>query len=619
MGVRNSEIMNKYSVWCLLVLSNLFSVGFTRIVNAGEISLENTNPPQEEKTEEYRLTTTPLAEQLFTQPTAKHLRKGEFILNFDNRLFFLPDLVSGAVDDGDTAVNYNTGFVWGISDKLQIALQFQFLDSSSPAKQGDFISERTENQGAAAEIKYQLWQTDSQALSGVVSASWGTRGFRFIGEGREVEINNRNVFVALAVPYTVEVGKRWQFTISPTVAFFNDKNAGFFHRLPGDDEEFGTVFGLAGSVAYEINPRLFIWGDVFFPFTGNNSISRSSGEPDEAIAYNGGIRYLVNPRLALDIYASNTFSSFAPLSLTADRDLMALGTNLTFMPDLFAANRKYSDRFKEENQDIVTPLTTDGLAFFDGGVVGSQDFIWHFQAGNQGILTALRYGLVKDLEAAIYLDYIFGDIDESEQGYSAKLRLLNQAEGSPITLSLAATISITNQPFVNFLEGDRDEFDNRDLDKEFPIFTPGGDDIEEGKQLIATFALPLHYQIAENTAVWLTPIVGYLQREGTELAGFNFGGAIAITSELSAVAEIGANFAGDGNTITDNGLEDNIPWTFAVRWTPLALFNLEPQADNTNPQLEFYLTNRVGSSTWHQLRVRDDNDIAVGVGLQLPF
>jgi hypothetical protein len=601
--------MNKYHLWCSLVISNVIGLGLTGISIAGEI------------TEEYHLTTTPLAEQLFTQPTAKQLQQGELILNFDNRLYFLPDLVAGGIDDNDTGINYNTGFVWGITDELQLALQFQHLDSNTPAKQGNFISERTENNEAAGELKYRLWQNanNTQALSGVVSASWGTRGFRFVGEGKDVEVNNRNVFVALAIPYTAEVANKWQFTISPTVAFFNDKNAAFFHRLPEDDTEFGTVFGLTGAVAYEINPRLFLWGDVFLPFTGNNSISRSSGKPDTAIAYNGGIRYLINPRLALDFYASNTFGSYGPLNLTADRDLMAFGTNLKFMPDIIAGNRKYSDRFNPENQDIITPLTTDGLAFFDGGVVSPQDFVLNLQAGSQGILTALRYGLVKDLEGAIYLDYVFGNVDESEQGYSAKIRLLNQAEGSPITLSIASTLSLTNQPLINYLKGDRNAFEERDLDKEIPIFTAGGDDIEEGKQLITTFALPLHYQIATDTAIWFTPIIGYLQRQGTELAGFNLGGSLSLSTELSAVAEIGANFAGKGNSFGKDGLEDRLPWTIALRWTPLSLFNLEAKEDNTNPQLEFYLTNRVGSSTWHQLRVRDDNDIAVGVGLNLPF
>ena len=389
--------------------------------------------------------------------------------------------------------------------------------------------------------------------------------------------------------------------------------------MPGDDSSFGTVFGLAGGASYEINQRLFLWGDVFLPFTGNNSISRASGKPDTAIAYNGGLRYLVNPRLALDFYASNTFGSLAPLSLTADRDLVAFGTNLRFMSDLFAANRKYSDRFDLDKLDIITPLTTDGLAFYDGGTVGAQDFILNTYLGTQGSLTSLRYGLLKDLEASVFLDYSFSDTDESEQGYGLKVRIFNQAEGSPLTASLAVTASITNQPFLNFLENNPDEFTNSDFNKEIPIFSPGADDIEEGKQIIVTFAAPLQYQIAPDTAIWLTPIIGFIQRNGTELAGFNFGGSIGLNPELSTIVEVGANFAGEGNSLGSDGLENRTPWTVALRWQPLSLFDLELSPANKNPLLELYLTNRVGFSTWHNLRVRKNNNLAVGLGLQFPF
>lgn len=595
--------MKKHLVWYNLVLANIIGLFLAGVSIAGE---------RETRAENNAIT--PLGQQFFTQPTANHLQKGEFTINVDTRIFFLPNYSQSSLDDEDTGVNFNTGFSWGITDKLQMTLQFQHVDSSSPAIQGDFTSERTEDNEAAGEFKYQLWRNirNTQALSGVVSASWGTRGFRFIGEGQDVEINNRNVFVTLAVPFTAEVNQRWQFNVSPALTFFNDKNAAFFHRLPNDDEEFGTVFGLTGGVSYQINPRLYLWGDAFFPLTGNNSISRESGEPDTAIAYNAGIRYLVNPGLALDFYASNTFASYGPLSLTADRDLVALGTNLTFMPDLLAANRKYKKAFGKER--IETPLTTDGLAFFDGGILPSQKFLFQIQGGSQGILTALRYGFLDDFEAGIYLDYVSGDIDESEQGLSAKVRFLNQTENSPFTLSLATTVGLTNQPFVNFLANDRNEFDRLDLDKEVPIFTPGGDDIEEGKQLIVTFALPLHYQFKNDHAVWLTPIVGYVQREGTEIAGFNLGGAIAFSEEFSLLGEAGANFAGEGNAFKGDSLDDEIPWTVGLRWNPSKLLKV-----NTNSQLELYLTNRVGSSTWHQLRVRDDNDIAIGLGLQLPF
>ncbi len=600
-----------------LFFNCLACFNFSTPVSAEERKSEKHNQPQQE---DYALTLTPLSEQIQTQPTAKQLKQGEFLINFDTRLFFLPDLVEGGVDDGDTAANFNTGFIWGISDELQLALQFQFIDSSSPASQGNFTSERTENQAAVGELKFRLWENEAktQALSGVTSVSWGTRGFRFIGEGEDIEINNRNLFVAIAAPYTADIGEKWQFTIAPTIGFFPDRTAGFFQRLPGTNEDFGTVFGLAGGFKYEINPRLFVWSDVFVPFTGNNSISRGSGNPDTAIAYNGGIRYLINPRLGLDVYASNTFGSFGPLSLTADRDLVAFGTNLRFLPDLLTANRKYSDRFNQNSSNQDSPLTTDGLAFFDGGIVNSQDFIANLQVGSQGFLTSLRYGLLKDLEFGVFLDYVFGDVDESEQGYSAKIRLLNQAEDSPFTLSLAGTASITNQPFLNFLNSDSNAFASTDFDQEIPIFTPGGDDIEEGKQLIITFSVPIQYQIAPNTAIWATPTLGFIQRSGVDLGGFNLGGSWEFAKEFSVVAEVGANFVGEGNSLGDEGLEDEIPWTASIRWHPSSIFGLEFDIDK-NPNLEFYLTNRVGSSTWHQLRVRNDNNLAVGVGIQLPF
>ena len=621
--------------------SIIFWIAGTSIASAnptierGEYSQPQAKTPQEEnkleksKLEKYKLTVTPLSEQLFSQPTAKHLGRGEVFINLDVRLFFLPDLVPGGVDDDDTAANYNTGFSWGITDGLQLTLQFQHVDSSSPAKQGGFISERTEDNEASLELKQRIWQNEAQthALSGVFAASWGTRGFMFTEidtinteDEVEIEINNRDIFVSLAFPFTGTVGDRWQFNIAPTIAFFGDESAVFFHRLPNDDDSsFGTTFGLAGGVSYQVNSRLAIFGDTFIPFTGNNSINRNSGEPDKAIAYNVGLRYLVNPRLAIDAFASNTFASFAPLSLTADRDLVAFGTKLVFMPDFISANRRYRDRFNAKTTEDITPITTDGLGFFDGGTLSSGQFMFNLQGGSQGILTSLRYGLLKDLEAGIYLDYISGEVDESEQGISAKIRLLNQAENSPFTLSLASTIGITNEPFANFFTNNRDEFERRGFAKEIPIFTPGGDNIEEGIELIVTASLPMQYQFERDTAIWFTPVLGYVQRLGVEIVGFNLGGSMSLSEEFSLLAEVGANFTTNGNAFIGNELEDRIPWTVAVRWTPLSLFKREASPTNSDPRLELYLTNRVGSSTWHQLRVRDQNETAIGVGLSWPF
>ncbi|WP_019508424.1 hypothetical protein [Pleurocapsa sp. PCC 7319] len=599
-----------------LVSSIIFFLSKTSIAQAQ--SSENLS---NQESNQARITFTPLAKQLFSQPTAQHLGQGEVLINLNTRTFFFPDLVENGVDDNDSAVNFNTGFSWGITDDLQLTLQFQHVDSSSPVRQGEFTSERTEDNEAALELKQRLWsnQAQTQSLSGVLSASWGTRGFMFTRDQEVTEINNRDIFVSLAVPFSASVGDRWEFNLSPTLAFFKDESAVFFHRLPDDDESsFGTVLGLGGGVSYRVNSRLSIFGDVFFPLTGNNSINRDSGDPDKAIAYNAGLRYLTNPRLALDVYASNTFASYAPLSLTADRDFMGLGANLVFMPDVFKANRRYGDSFQATKNETQS-LTTDGLGFFDGGTLPSGKFAFQLQGGSQGVLTALRFGLLKDFEAGIFLDYVAGEIDESEQGISGKVRFLNQEENAPVTLSVAATASLTNEPFINFIENDTNAFERFDLNKSVPFFTPGGDERFEGKLIIFTISLPIHYEISKGTAVWATPILGYVQRQGLEIGGFNLGTSIALSSEINLIGEVGVNFAGEGNAFIDGQLEDKIPWSIGARWTPLSLLNREAATDNSDPYLELFLTNRVGSSTWHQLRVRENNEVGVGVGLSIPF
>ena len=181
------------------------------------------------------------------------------------------------------------------------------------------------------------------------------------------------------------------------------------------------------------------------------------------------------------------------------------------------------------------------------------------------------------------------------------------------------TASLTNEPFINFFENNAGTFERRNLDKGVPIFTPGGDNGDRGELLILTFALPMHYEIHRGTAIWFTPILGYAQRLGLEIGGFNLGSAIALSEEFSLIGEVGANLGGEGNSLVDGRRANKIPWTVGVRWLPLSSLNREVSNNNSDPYLELYLTNRVGSSTWHQLRVRENNDIGVGAGMSFPF
>ena len=567
----------------------------------------------------------PLATKHFQQSTAEHLRQGEVVFNIINRLFFTP----GSVEEDGTASYQNFGFTWGITDDLELTLESQRVDTAFPGTQGEFEANRNpegknfflSEQELTLELKQRLWQNSSRTLglSGIVSLSVGNRGYSFRKDGKIVDEGSRSGLVpALAVPFTAAVGDRARLTFSPTVAFFQQENALHIHRPPTEDPgSFGTTFGFTGAVSYSISRRLILWGDAFIPVTGNNSISRASGNPEKTIAFNAGLRYLVNPRLAVDLFATNTQGSKAPLSLTADREYTALGVGLLFMPDFIRANSSYPDSFAREEVGKVTPLTTDGLGFFDGGTLPREKFIVNLQGGSQGILAALRYGMLKDFELGIYLDYITSDVDESEQGFSGKIRLLNQGEGEFLTASLAATIGLTNETFINFINNDKNESERRGVNGNVPWFFQR--DNEDGRRFIFTVSFPLNYDFESGAALWLTPILGYVQRQGTEIAGFNFGGSAPLSEDFSIVGEVGANFTSNGNAFIGNQLENVIPWNVGLRWNLSNVLGLEPTQDNLNPLVDLYVTNRVGFSTWHQLRVREQNDTAVGVSLLIPF
>ncbi|BAZ15942.1 hypothetical protein NIES4071_78150 [Calothrix sp. NIES-4071] len=120
----------------------------------------------------------------------------------------------------------------------------------------------------------------------------------------------------------------------------------------------------------------------------------------------------------------------------------------------------------------------------------------------------------------------------------------------------------------------------------------------------------MHYQFKGGSAVWLTPTLGFVQRSELDIGGLNFGASVPVFKNLDVIAEAGVDILGNGNAFIGNNLQKVIPWTVGLRWYPGAV---------TGMQLEAYLTNRLGTSPYDSLRVRADNETAVGVGLILPI
>ncbi len=564
--------------------------------------------------------------------TAEQLRQGEILTTIRLRRFLTS---GGDLNDGLTD-QPTIGFTWGVTNNLELTLDAQTVDNSGPITQGDFNAQRVNrdlvtNRNAGTNVfqeftlqaKQRLWQNENatQALGGVVAVSVGNgealggvvavsvgnggRPFQFFNDNNEIIATGKNqqTVFSLELPYTITPDKNWQFTLSPKVAFLPEDNALYLTKLPlPNSGSFGTTFGLAGGVSYKLNSRLILWGDAFVPFTGNNTINRDTGLPSRTIAYNAGLRYVVNPRLSTDLFVSNTLGNTGALSIVADKEYTAIGFGVNLLPGITAANRRYPEHFRSTQQP--PPTTYAGFGSLDGGTVPQNQLLLTLQGGGQGILSGIRYGILDDLEIGAFLDLVPGTIDESLLGFSGKIRYLHQADGDPFTFSIAGTLARANNPFVNFTENNRNRFQELGLRKAGFAFS--NEKYEEAELFVVTLSTPMHYQFPGGSATWLTPILGFVQRRGLEIAGFNVGGSVPLSKNLQAIAEVGLDLTDKGNGFIGNQRQTIIPWSFGLRWHPGLFSGL---------QLEAYLTNRLGSSPFDTLRVKADNETTIGVGL----
>lgn len=555
--------------------------------------------------------------------TAEQLRQGEVITNLRYRQSF----PSGTARDVGLTGQPTLGISWGISDNLEITLDVQTVDNSGPIRQGSFSGQRINPDGTGPnffqeftlQAKQRLWQNSlgTQALSGVIAASLGNAGrpYRFNeATNRASSGQNQEVVTSVELPFTITTDNHWQFTLSPKVAFFSEDNALYFNRIPIDNPgSFGTIFGFAGGISYQLNPRILLWGDAFIPLTGNNTINRDTGLPTQSVGFNAGLRYLVNPRLATDLFVSNTLGNTGPLSIVADRDYPALGLGVTYLPGIISANRQYPEHFGSTQQP--PPSTPAGFAFLDGGTIPNQQLLLTVQGGGQGLLSAVRYGLLDDLEIGAFLDNIPGTIDESELGFSGKIRFLHQADGDPFTLSAAVTLARSNNVLVNLINDNRNEFEDLGLEKGGFAFS----NEKNGELFIVTLSTPMHYQFKAGSAIWLTPTLGFVQRNGLEIAGLSLGGSVPVVKDLDLIAEAGLDLSGKGNAFIDNNRESILPWVVGLRWNPSSVIGISDSNALAGLQFEVYMTNRLGSTPFQSLRVRVDNETTIGVGLMLPL
>ncbi|WP_164928734.1 hypothetical protein [Gloeobacter violaceus] len=575
--------------------------------------------------------------------TASHLRDGELQQTQIVRLF-QPE--AGVNDDLFT--NQSSQYIWGLSDNVEMTVDLQGANGSVPGFQGDYLVERRVGvnngnifQDVTVQGKFRLGEILGGKTSAVASITTSRPQFTFRGvAGSNLPTVERRqdglVFTpALELPLTFTAyDERYAFTVSPRLVYFPGDNAIYTPINPGVNQSFGLTFGLGIGGTFKISNRFHIRGDATAILAGSNTVDRSSGLPTKVIPYNAGVRYLVNPRLALDVFVSNTYGNTGGPALVAVDNNTGVGVGLTFMQDrLFyvfdlPVNRQFADTFDTqvpaEIRAVYVPASFDLL---DGSTIGSGRNQISFIASTGTFSFAYRAGTLNDFETGVFGNFAPAGPDESDGGLHTKLRFLHQPSGDPFTLSGVFTLGRTSSRACNFIDGTRDGLE-RALDglptacPGVPGVIPAGDRgpippnliglVTEniGELFVFTLSFPAQFTLKEGHSFWINPKLAYIQRsdERSPLIGASLGGSIRLWPGFDLIAQVTPMVRGE-NAFVGNSLAQLLPWQAGVRFLPgLAALSVD-----------LFATNALGLSPYQSLRVRADNQVSVALGFQLPF
>ncbi|WP_287128516.1 hypothetical protein [Candidatus Cyanaurora vandensis] len=541
----------------------------------------------------------------------------------------------------DTFQSITQSYTYGLTDGVEVALALQGQDNNSPGTLGPFLVDRfapvagsTSNtfQEFTVQGKFRLVDTPDFKSALILSATAGTRVFRFSAvDGSRPSFEQDYGLSPIPV---IELPVTWagtdvSLTFNPKLAFFPADNASFVAVNPLLGGSFGTLGAVGAGATVRLSERLQLRGDFTSILFGNNTLD-AQGVPAATPVFNAGFRYLINPRLGLDLYATNSYATTGTGALVGRQGDTGLAVALTFMPSRFFI----LDLPENSKLDPAFDLTVDaarrkaflkgGIGFLDGGTIPEGTSFVQLKGTSNGFLASLRTGVLDDFETGFYVNFTGSTVDESEAGTSTKIRFMNQAAGDPFTLSGVFTLGRTSNRFLNFVREDRNASNNH----EDPFNAGVGDRgplppnlfglVTErlGEFLILTLSAPLQ-QAGDTFTWWLNPKVSYVQQasrsnaSAVALSGVSLGGAVRLSPALEVLGEV-TPVAGE-NVLIGSQRGNTLPWNLAARLTldsPLV-----PRAAS----LDLYLTNSLGLSPYQSMRVIADNGLAIGLGLNVPF
>ncbi|MEP7383616.1 MAG: hypothetical protein ABI910_18165 [Gemmatimonadota bacterium] len=535
-------------------------------------------------------------------------RDARFVVSVRNRMFRIPrSVVSGVTIQPTLRLQY------AILPRLRLAIDAQTVDNSGPGRQGSYLASRTVPGGGSGNFLQEIaveamWRLlgerdHGRSLAVIGSASFSTRSYFAIdtSTGAVFGGNRRRVVPTLALEGAL-LSATAQLRGALVGVFLSSDDALYVRRIPGERASFGPVIGPELQAEHLLTSRATAWGRGFLPMRGNNGITRSTGAPARVFTYDAGIRFAIAPSLALEAFLSNALGNTGALAYVADREYLAIGSGVRVRPGA-SDGPAPSRRGESVDGRPEAPLALAALAppYLDRGSVG-----FRARWGSQGLFATGEAAIVRPLQVGVYTDLLRGTRDEGEVGALARLAL---AEWPGATFGLVLAASRTNNPLVNLLAERWDELQRLDLPK--GGFRFGDESLEEGRLYTVTGALTLLGRLSDRTTLSASPLVGYVQRRGVQVAGLAIGAQHAVAPSLHLAAESGLA-VGRGNQLNAVGRSHAVPWLIALGWQRRAAVPRRTRA----PIIDLFVTNRAGDSPFHMLRVKSGGDLSAGIGVR---
>ncbi|HMQ09894.1 MAG TPA: hypothetical protein PKC21_03735 [Oligoflexia bacterium] len=518
---------------------------------------------------------------------------GKNMLALDARQRIYNDI--SKVDGKDTPFFLGASIIYGLGHKTDLQLGAQVFDSSYLTDLNGRINNG--NYEFTLGLKHNFFTDQSQRhmISAGFWLSGYQRGATFFSPPQP-EIDGSGIIPKISAQYSW-VKKKLSFSIAPTAVLYKKNSASFLPSNPYDFEAFGPLLGFGSAVSYNFHKKLGLWSSVFQAVYGSNSLNFSPHEPKKTLRYDIGLQYRVNPYISTDLFLSNGLGNIGALSPLAESRVNGLGLAMTVYPNFKKADSSQS----RYSSSIHHPFTVSSSI-----------------ASNSQHLS-FEYEFVPDLTAFIYINYVFGQTDESEQGIGGKLTLLEvvNAQQKAFRISLMPTMARGNNLLENFRQENRDLFIQSPVKKRIPFILSGD---HEGPGDLKTLwiissALPIDISLLNRTHVQIAPAVGYVQRRGLVFYGLQNALDYFFIKNTAIYLQNTINFSNNENTFVGSSLKKKLPMEFGVKRN----FVLSNNAILQKLNASVFIGNTLGPTTWNRFRVNADNKFSFGLRLKANF